>query len=354
MRPKASTIFLPGLALLLWVFPSYAQVGGEGTYGFLELVTSPRVAAMGGRLNSVADEDVSLALYNPALLNEQMDKSISLSYADYLSDVRFGYVAYGRSLKTKGNVALGVQYINYGRFIAADESGTITGSFDAAEYALVFGYDRSFVLWGQTIQVGVNVKPIFSQLERYESLGIAADAGCAWSLPEKNITTALVVRHLGTQITSYTDRRESLPTEVELGFSKRFTKAPFRVSLVAHHLETPRLGKKDRVFNDDTGMWEAKNEPAWKTVGKETFRHLVAGTEFFPFKGFVLRAGYNFNRREELRLDTSKKTVGLSWGFGIRFSYFDIDFARAKYHLAGSSNLLSVRTRFGADRHKKP
>ncbi len=38
-------------------------------------------------------------------------------------------------------------------------------------------------------------------------------------------------------------------------------------------------------------------------------------------------------------------TVGFSWGFGVRISRFQFSYGSGRYHLAGSSNLISVAIR---------
>jgi len=71
-------------------------------------------------------------------------------------------------------------------------------------------------------------------------------------------------------------------------------------------------------------------------------RHAVLGIELLPHKNFYFSAGYNYQRRKELQIDSKVSTVGLSWGFGINTSWMDIEFGRATYHLAGSSTNFSV------------
>jgi hypothetical protein len=74
-------------------------------------------------------------------------------------------------------------------------------------------------------------------------------------------------------------------------------------------------------------------------------RHIVFGAELIPHKNFYLCAGYNYQRRSELKVDSKVSTVGFSWGFGINTSWLDIEFGRATYHLAGSSNSVSLVVR---------
>ena len=47
------------------------QVGGEATYQFLNLISSPRQAALGGKVLTNVDYDVTQALYNPATINAE-------------------------------------------------------------------------------------------------------------------------------------------------------------------------------------------------------------------------------------------------------------------------------------------
>jgi len=71
-------------------------------------------------------------------------------------------------------------------------------------------------------------------------------------------------------------------------------------------------------------------------------RHLIIGAELIPHKNFYLSAGYNYQRRSELKIDTKVSIVGFSWGFGINTSFLSVGFGRATFHLAGSSNNISI------------
>jgi hypothetical protein len=71
-------------------------------------------------------------------------------------------------------------------------------------------------------------------------------------------------------------------------------------------------------------------------------RHAILGVELIPHKNFYISAGYNYQRRRELEIESKVSTVGFSWGFGVNTSILNIEFGRATYHLAGSSNNISV------------
>ncbi|MFY8111996.1 MAG: penicillin-binding protein, partial [Flavobacterium sp.] len=45
--------------MILLCLPVFGQIGGRYTYQFLNLVTSPRQAALGGKIVTIYDEDVN-------------------------------------------------------------------------------------------------------------------------------------------------------------------------------------------------------------------------------------------------------------------------------------------------------
>ena len=115
--PKKLLIFL----LFLVCTVSNGQIGGKYTYQFLNLVTSPRQAAMGGKTITIYDEDVNQAHYNPATINPDMDNHLALNYGSYFGEVTYGTASYAytydRHLQT---FQVGVNYVNYGKIDGYD------------------------------------------------------------------------------------------------------------------------------------------------------------------------------------------------------------------------------------------
>src|SRR5690606_37643756 len=161
---------------LLITAMSSAQIGGKGTYQFLNLVNSPRQAALGGKVLTNYDYDPTQALYNPATINPMMDNQLSLNYVNYFADVNYGTASYAYLYDRRTQVIhAGITYITYGKFEGYDEQGESTGDFGGGEVALSVGYARN-IPWTD-FHVGVNVKLISSKLEEYTSLGGAIDIG---------------------------------------------------------------------------------------------------------------------------------------------------------------------------------
>ena len=340
---RSALIFL---SIFLATLDAYSQLGGRNTYEFLNLTNSARIASLGGKVNSIWDNDLNLAFYNPSLLNEGMRNNLVLNYVNYFTDVNYGYVSYASTIDRIGNVAGGIHYINYGKFVAADEFGNRTGTFTASEMVLNLMYSRSI---DSMFHVGVNLKPVYSSLEDYNSFGIAADLGVTYTSRDRLFAGALVLRNIGLQIKPYYEQhRENLPFEIQIGASHKLRHAPFRFSIVAHNLQ-----KLDLTYNksEDSRYQEidvVTGEPTGTNkIGKfadKFMRHMIFGIEFLPFKSFSIRGGYNYLRRSEMKVESRVAMVGFSWGFGIKISKFNLSYGRASYHLAGASNHFSLST----------
>ena len=305
---------------------------------------------MGGKVNSVWDDDLNLPFYNPSLLNEGMRNHMVLNYVNYFADVNYGYVSYASTINKIGNVAAGIHYINYGKFIAADELGNRNGTFTASEIALNLMLSRTI---DSMFHVGVNLKPVYSSLEKYNSFGIAADVGVTYTSRDKLFASALVMRNIGFQIKPYYEQhREKLPFEIQIGVSQKLKHAPFRFSIVAHNLQKLDLTYRKTDGNNYQEIDAVTGEPAGNNKIEEFadkfMRHMIFGVEFSPFKSFYIRGGYNYQRRSEMKIESRAAMVGFSCGFGIKISKFNLSYGRASYHLAGASNHFSLSTDFSS------
>ena len=326
------------LLCLMGTFASRAQLGGETTYQFLELTNSARIAALGGIQVALNDTtDLNLASYNPALLHQGMNSIFLVNYVNYLADINYGYASYSPRFSMPGNLALGMQYINYGDFKEALETGEITGNyFKAAEYSLNIIYSNNYNRLGY----GINLKPVYSVFESYQSLGMAADLGITYSSKDSLTRVAVVARNIGGQITTYYEdgKREPIPFNLQAGISTKLQHAPIILSLTMQHLTNWDLAWHESEKEQTLETWYERQE----SFAKQIMRHAVLGVEVLPSQNFVLRAGYNYQRRQELKFEERLSTVGFSMGFGVKINRFRLDFATSRFHLAGSSNLFSL------------
>ncbi|MCB8994023.1 MAG: type IX secretion system protein PorQ [Bacteroidales bacterium] len=320
------------------------QIGGHYTYGFLNLTNSARVASLGGKSVALSGDDLNLPFHNPSLLNASMDQHMVLNYVGYFAGIKYGYASYAKDFARKGTVALGMHYSNYGTFTGANEIGERTGDFKAAEYALNIIYSRKI---DSLISVGLNVKPVYSNLETYNSFGMAADLGVTYFNPEKLFTAALVLKNMGTQLVKYYHGadRENLPFEIQAGISQKLMHAPFRFSLTLQQLQKFDLSyvstiDNSTIFDPQSGNNIGKNKA--EIFADKLMRHAILGMEFMPGENFYVSLGYNYQRRQELKIPIQTGMVGFSWGFGLKIKKYRFSYGRATYHLAGASNHFSL------------
>lgn len=328
--------------LLGLAFGVYAQKGGETTYSFLGLTNSARVAALGGEVVSLLDDDINLVFHNPSLLNVGMHNHLNLNYVNYFAGVNFGYVSYGYSLEGIGNFAAGMHYVNYGTFDRTDELGQSMGTFRASEYALNLVYSRALI--DTFLTAGINLKPIYSSFEQYSSLGIAVDLGLTFFNPATYTMIGLVAKNVGTQLISYTGTREKLPFELQAGITQGLAHAPFRFNISYQNLERWDLTYEKQDDSEINALNEVVQKSGFDVFGDKLMRHLVFGVEFLVGENFHLDLGYNYKRRQEMKVNARPGMVGFSWGFGFKVSKFHMAFGRASYHLAGGTNHFSLTT----------
>ena len=323
---------------------SGAQIGGDNTYEFLNLTNSARIAAMGGNILSIKDNDINLALANPSLITKNMHNNLSLSFVDYYTDINYGFALYSMSFRELGNFTAAMQFIDYGKFIYADQSGEQQGEFGVSEYAFNIGWGRAL---DSLFSIGSNLKFIYSSLESYNSFGLAVDVAGTYYNQKNQFSISLIGKNIGTQLKAYRNNNtEPLPFEIQLALSKRLTHLPFRYSIILTHLEKWDLTYDDP--NDKSNIDPITNEEIpenkLESFADKLMRHIVIGGEFVPFKNFSVRFGYNYHRRKELKVDTKASTVGFSWGFGFRIKQFQFNYSRATYHLVGSPNFITIST----------
>lgn len=326
------SIFLPNLL--------FSQIQNT-SYNSLNLNSSSRILSMGGNVNSVMDNDISLALLTPSLLNEDMDGQISFNFVDYVSDINFISFHFAKKLNNNLMIFSGIDAVNYGKFNATDEVGNPISTFNASQQIATFAMSKYL---GQDFTVGSNIRLLNSYLESYHSVVLSSNISTTYNNKEKSFTSTLLFKNIGRPIKSYTSEKEGLPFEIQLGLSKYLKHLPFRYSLVLHHLNVYDISNDynlNTIYDPVTNQLIVKDE----TVAKKLLRHVILGAELNPFKkNLYLRAGFNFQRREDLKLNSSFNMSGFSFGLGFSIKKIQINYARSSYHTSSMINSFSIIT----------
>jgi len=282
------------LFIFLSAFNVNSQIAGESTYEFLNISSSPRQLALGGKEITLFDFDVNQPSINPASINSRMDNNLAINFSNYFSDIKYGTAAYAHTFNNRGNTLhfglahtfnnrgntlhFGLSYIDYGEFPGYDEQGNATNDFTGKESAFSVGYSSKINYL--PIYVGLNLRLITSSLEQYNSIGISTDLGVIYINSEMNLNIAMVIRNFGTQIKAYNDIYESLPFEIDIGVSQLLENAPVRWYLTFENVQkwNIALSNPSRLTTDlDGNITEEKI-----TFFNNIFRHLLIGAELFP------------------------------------------------------------------------
>ncbi len=323
---------------------STAQLGGQEAYGFLRLPQSARVQALGGVLITVHDDDAALAYSNPAALNKTMHKALTFNTGLVAPGIVAGYAGYAHYLKKGITVHGGVQYLNYGKFVTADDMGNTSGNFSASDYAITLGASQRFT---RKYSMGANVRFITSQLESYHSSALALDLAAMYTDTAHGLVVAAVLRNAGTQLSTYAGSPENVPTDLQIGISKRLRRLPFRISATVQHLnrwniryDDPNSLKETNIFGE-----QVKEDTSLNWLDNAA-RHVVLGGEFLLGKreNLRLRVGYNYLRTKELLPKNGRGILGLSVGVGLKISKFRIEYGHEFRHFAGNSDFISIAT----------
>jgi len=321
---------------------TWAQIGGRYAYSFLEKPISARVAALGGNQAAIDDGDINIGFVNPSLINASMNNKMSLAYVNFFSGINYGLAQYAHHFDKVGSFIASMQYIDYGRFDYADEAGNKNGTFGASDMALTIGWGRQL---DSSFSIGANAKLIYSYYETYSSVGMAVDVAGTYKT-KSGLEMSLVASNVGMQLKTFVPgQRNPLPFDLQYAISKRLEHVPFRFSLIYDHIEKWDLSY-DNPANPSGGVDPITGEPIKQAMltklADNLMRHFIVGGEFYLGKNLVLRGGYNYRRRQEMKINDRIAMVGFSWGFGIKISRFQINYSRSTYHLQGSPNYFTI------------
>ncbi len=319
-----------------------AQIGGYGVYKFMNLPTSSRTAGLGGNLISVKDDDVSLALQNPGLLNPSMNDKFAVSYINYLAGISFGSAIYAHTFDSIGTFSCGLQYINYGDFVKADENGNKLGTFRAAEYNFFAGYARDW----KNFTYGGQMKFIYSQLESYLSTGLAIDLGGSYLSNNKRFSAGLVFKNIGMQIKPYADVREPLPFEIQAGIAYKPEHMPFRFTIIAHDLQQADIS----YINSNLPVQKDLNGnviPVNISLTDKIARHMIFGAELIVGKVLKLELGYNYQKKAELSIPGLSSATGYSFGMNLNLGKYYFAYGKTFISLAGGSDTFTFGMNLG-------
>ncbi len=300
------------IALLLVVLMS-ASAAATSIGGAQSLLIHPggRPAGMGDAFVAIAD-DASACWWNPAgLAFLEQTHNASLMHSQLMpdwGDVYYEYAAYAMKVEGLGTVGGSLIYVTYGEQQAMDDEGNEGVIFHSYEIIPSLAYGATI---GENLGVGLNLKFIYTFLapasatvEGIEGSGttFAADFGALWKLMDGRWNVGGALQHIGPRI-AYIDeqQKDPLPRNLKVGTSYKLLSDEMNELTVSVD------------YNKSLIIVE---EIADQTVGVV----LNVGAEYRYYDLLALRGGYVY--------DKDGSVTDFSFGMGLKFGNFEVDFAQ--------------------------
>ena len=306
-----------------------AQESGS-VFNFLNLPVSAHTIALGGKNISLVEDDISLAMQNPALLTGVSNHTVGFSFMNYMQGCNTGAAAYSQQVGERGAWGANVQFVGYGSTKETLLSGEIVGEFKPLDLCIAGQYSH---ILSERWAGGVTAKFIYSHYGPYSSCALAADLGLNYFDEELDLSLSMAARNLGGQVKSFGETRDRLPADLEIGITKSLGHAPIRISLTMVDLT--------RWTSDDYFTTGEKLKS-----GSIFINHFVLGAEFLPSDKFYIGLGYNFRRAYEMTAAGSSHAAGLSFGAGMNLKRLKLGIAYAKYHVSAPTLAFTLAYNF--------
>lgn len=322
-------------SLLLAVLPATALAQEYASaFNTLRLPASSHAAALGGQNVTLIEDEPTAGWYNPALYANVSDLSAGLNFMTYAAGSTWMGAHFVKAFGERHTMAVGAQYMNYGKMDETDEAGNTLGQFSAKDIVIGAGY--SYLLSDRWTG-GANLKMMVSNLADYTALAAAVDVGVNYYDDENDLSVSASLQNIGTQLKAYHDgQRTHLPFTLALGFSKGMAHLPVRFHVTMTDVTRWKSSyyvlpeNKDKDKSDKVGF------------GKKALNHFVLGLDILPTDYLYLSVGYNFRRAYELKASGSSHLAGLSAGAGVNVKHFKFGVSYAKYHQASNSIVANV------------
>lgn len=322
-------------SLLLAVLPATALAQEYASaFNTLRLPASSHAAALGGQNVTLIEDEPTAGWYNPALYANVSDLSAGLDFMTYAAGSTWMGAHFVKAFGERHTMAVGAQYMNYGKMDETDEAGNTLGQFSAKDIVIGAGY--SYLLSDRWTG-GANLKMMVSNLADYTALTAAIDVGVNYYDDENDLSVSASLQNIGTQLKAYHDgQRTHLPFTLALGFSKGMAHLPVRFHVTMTDVTRWKSSyyvlpeNKDKDKSDKVGF------------GKIALNHFVLGLDILPTDYLYLSVGYNFRRAYELKASGSSHLAGLSAGAGVNVKHFKFGVSYAKYHQASNSIMANV------------
>lgn len=294
------------IALLALATPAAAgginKKAGTSGLAFLKIDVGTRAVSMGRTMTAIPD-GINAVYGNPAGLLKIHDKELTMTYNDWLADIKYSHLGFGTPMSDKTAIAFSGSFLDFGKIEARDLTGFPIGTARGFDQMLAFtlAYRRS-----PTLGIGLTAKALREKLDDEKAKAVAFDFGMIQQTGVPGLFLGAAVQNLGSRI-KFVQQADPLPFTYRIGAAWHLFE--WRLQLGADIL---KRRDSDIEYN--------------------------AGLEYRPIRLLALRAGYS----TENDLDD-----GITAGFGIDISSLHMDYAYVPYGVLGNTHRMTLTFRYG-------
>lgn len=319
----------------------YSQIGGSSSLTFLNRSFNARSLALGNSFISIRDKDPNLGINNPALLSLSTNNNFSFNHLFQTGGVQSGMLNYILlNSKIKSIQSLSLRYVDYGKMSETSTTGEIIGEFTPGDFILSSGICKSI---NKRLNFGIQLNLIYSQYNKSNAFATSFDFGGHYFLNDTTKSFSFVLKNVGYQFNHLsTNKDQNLPIDLQFAFSHKLKYAPFRFSYLFHHLnkldlsyyEPTQISTIDPLTGEYTVIKKAS------LIQKITL-HFTPQVEMLIGKNIHFRFAFDYYRRYQMALTNRPGLSGFSFGLGLNFKRFSLDYGYSNISTSGNINGLT-------------
>ncbi|MGE0567848.1 MAG: hypothetical protein AB7O73_07855, partial [Bacteroidia bacterium] len=173
---------------------------------------------------------------------------------------------------------------------------------------------------------------------------------------KNDFVISLLVKNAGViwkQFSANPNGDVKLPTNVQMGVSKKLKKAPIRLIAVYDYLlkwnmkyvsPIDTTGTSNPFDNGET-QDSTKFQRFYAKAGSNVdnfFRHMIFGVDLQLSKNFLIMLGYNYRRQREFSLPERRGINGLSLGIGLNVKKVNFSVSYNQMGFGAGSTILGL------------
>jgi flagellar motor protein MotB len=295
-----------------WLLAPSGAPAMEAGSSWLKIPMAAREAALGGGGGAFAGND-SVG-FNPAGLAFLGGSEITLSQSFWVQGFSLAHLVYGRSLPGGSGFAIGMDHAGFGEIAKYGVSGGVpfyNGSYSPLGLNFFAGYGGSL---SPDLRAGVAAQFLYDDLQTRSGESAALDAGLLFQVPGTGLFIQTALHDLGFPLDG-----APLPSALSLG--------------VDYRLPIEKI-----IPGESLALSLEENISLWDSHGSS----LGLGGEYRLNQGLAFRAGYRFSHDDYL-----EGLSGLSFGAGIRYLDWSLDYALTTLGDLGTAHQISLSLSFG-------